>query len=98
MISSANIPLIVQGRVKEEGLWGFTGADGSEEPVPAAGENPRTPVSDEEEKLLEEARHEFHVFVKNRWPEDDWECAWFVNPPVSSCCLGYATKYLNLAF
>ena len=82
-ISSANIPLAVQSRVKEEGLWGFTGTEGGEEPIPPPGINPIPPVSDVEEKFLEDARHEFHVFVKRRWPEDEWECAWFVNPPVS---------------
>jgi hypothetical protein len=82
-ISSANIPLAVQSRVKEEGLWGFTGTEGGEEPIPPPGIDPIPAVSDVEEKFLEDARHEFQVFVKKRWPEDEWECAWFVNPPVS---------------
>lgn len=80
-ISSANIPLAVQAQVKEDGLWGFTGADGGDEPVFPPGISPRAPASDLEIKLLDEARHEFNVFVKNQWPEDTWECAWFVNPP-----------------
>lgn len=81
-ISSANIPLGLQERVKEDGLWGFTGTEGGDEPILPSGIVPRPPTTDIEEKLLDKARHEFDVFVKGQWSEDTWECAWFVNPPV----------------
>lgn len=35
----------------------------------------------EEEKLVERTGAGVHEFVRNRWPEDEWETAWFVNPP-----------------
>ena len=39
--------------------------------------------SDEEEELVRKAGDEIATFVKRRWNEDEWETAWFVNPPVS---------------
>jgi hypothetical protein len=40
-------------------------------------------ASEEEEALIRKAGDEVHEFVKRRWDENDWETAWFVNPPVS---------------
>lgn len=38
--------------------------------------------TEEEEELVRRAGKEVHNFVKKRWSEEDWETAWFVNPPV----------------
>lgn len=40
--------------------------------------------SEEEEALVQRAGREVNEFVKERWNEDQWETAWFVNPPVSA--------------
>jgi hypothetical protein len=37
----------------------------------------------EEAFLIERAGKEVPWYVKNRWPESDWETAWVVNPLVS---------------
>ena len=36
----------------------------------------------EEEALIQEVGRELDIFIVERWPEDDWETTWFVNPPV----------------
>lgn len=80
-ISSANIPIAIQSRVKEDGLWGFTGDVGGEEPIIPTGVTLPPPLSDSEKVFFSEATQEFDTYVKIKWPEDAWECAWFVNPP-----------------
>ena len=42
----------------------------------------------EERVLLEGLAREVDVFVRGVWREDEWETAWFVNPPVSDCRMG----------
>ncbi|KAG8829469.1 hypothetical protein FRC18_009303, partial [Serendipita sp. 400] len=80
-ISSANIPLAIYARVKEDGLWGFTGSEGQEEAIPTVGVEPKAPMSESEKEFFAQACREFEIFVKREWSEDEWECAWFVNPP-----------------
>jgi hypothetical protein len=36
----------------------------------------------EEEELVKHAGSKVDEFVRRRWVEDEWETAWFVNPPV----------------
>ena len=88
----------VKPRIDQDGLWGFTGND-SPPPspslllshLPALAEwgvtKEQMVVSasptKEEAVLIERAGKEVHRYIKNRWPESDWETAWFVNPPVS---------------
>lgn len=38
----------------------------------------------EEASLIERAGQHVHRYVQMRWCEDEWETAWFVNPPVSA--------------
>ncbi|CAG7846092.1 SubName: Full=Related to prenylcysteine oxidase {ECO:0000313/EMBL:CCA66843.1} [Serendipita indica DSM 11827] len=80
-ISPANIPISIQDIVKHEGLWGFTGNSNQEAPIPPEGVEPRQPLSEMQATHLLEACSEFDKYVKINWPEDNWECAWFVNPP-----------------
>jgi len=37
--------------------------------------------TEEEERLVKEAGSEIDTFIRRRWNEEDWETAWFVNPP-----------------
>lgn len=39
--------------------------------------------TEEEEELVRRAGAEVDRFVRRRWNEEEWETAWFVNPPVS---------------
>ncbi len=39
--------------------------------------------TEEEETAVREAGSEVHKFVIATWKEQEWETAWFVNPPVS---------------
>ncbi|KAF9046083.1 hypothetical protein BJ165DRAFT_1414889 [Panaeolus papilionaceus] len=86
----------IKARVNQDGLWGFTGLD-SPPPSPSllptflpalaewgiTKDNMITsaPPSPEEAELLRCAASEVHRYVQNRWKEDEWETAWFVNPP-----------------
>lgn len=93
-----DLPASIAPRVAQDGLWGFTGND-SPPPspctlpacLPALADwgvtmdkliiSPKG--SDEEEELVRRAGDEIATFVKRIWNEDEWETAWFVNPPVS---------------
>lgn len=64
------VPPEVRGKVNVDGLWGFVGSD-------------TTPKYDgPDAPLLKVAGQEMDAFVRNFWPESDWESAWFMNPPV----------------
>lgn len=43
-----------------------------------------SPPTAEEVNLLQKAATPVHEYVKSLWVEDEWETAWFVNPPVRS--------------
>ena len=36
----------------------------------------------EEDEIVREAGREVDQFVRNRWIENEWDTAWFVNPVV----------------
>lgn len=89
----------IEARVGQDGLCGFTGVEGPPEmPEDIAsclgalsewGVTPETlirssPPTAEEVALLQKAATPVHEYVKTVWVEDEWETAWFVNPPVSS--------------
>lgn len=38
--------------------------------------------TEEEEEAVQRAGRHVGEFVKRRWVEEEWETAWFVNPPV----------------
>ncbi|KAF9452939.1 hypothetical protein P691DRAFT_755971 [Macrolepiota fuliginosa MF-IS2] len=90
------VPASIKPRVDQDGLWGFTG-NTSPPPspstlpacLPALAEwgitletmvvSPKGPEEDEE--LVRRAGAEVDKFIRKRWDEDEWETAWFVNPP-----------------
>lgn len=89
----------IDKRIAQDGIWGFTG-NTSPPPSPSTLPQCLPSLSewgvtldkmivsakgtDEEELLVRRAGQEVNHFVKNRWNEDIWETAWFVNPPVST--------------
>ncbi|KAJ7022716.1 hypothetical protein C8F04DRAFT_1137115 [Mycena alexandri] len=93
---SSLIPESIRARVELDGLWGFTGND-SPPPspstlpacLPALAEWGMTQDkmiksekgTPEEDELVRRAGLPVNNFVKNRWIEEEWETAWFVNPP-----------------
>ncbi|KAF8629996.1 hypothetical protein AX15_003167 [Amanita polypyramis BW_CC] len=90
------MPESVCKRVESYGSWGFTG-NSEPPPSPSTLPSCIDALSEwhitldklkippkctpEEEFLFEEAGKEINTFVKKNWPEDEWETAWFVNPP-----------------
>ncbi|KAJ7079744.1 hypothetical protein B0H15DRAFT_940699 [Mycena belliarum] len=86
----------VRARVELDGLWGFTG-NTSPPPspsnlpacLPALAEWGMTldkmvkseKGTAEEDELVRLAGLPVHNFVRSRWVEEEWETAWFVNPP-----------------
>ena len=92
----------IKTRIHQDGLWGFTGSDlppPSPSNLPScisklaeSGDTMDTmiksePQTEEEKILIQKAGREVHRYVKNKWPEKEWETAWFVNPPVSAYSL-----------
>lgn len=65
------VPPEVWDRVAFDGLWDFTGSE-----TKPKYDGPDAP-------LLKLAAREIHQCVRNVWVESEWECAWFMNPPVS---------------
>ncbi|KAJ7643862.1 hypothetical protein FB45DRAFT_735602 [Roridomyces roridus] len=86
----------VRARVEQDGLWGFTG-NTSPPPSPSTLPSCVPALAEwgftidkmiksekgtvEEELLVAAAGRPVDNFVKQRWVEDEWETAWFVNPP-----------------
>ncbi|KAI0081639.1 hypothetical protein K474DRAFT_1656442 [Panus rudis PR-1116 ss-1] len=91
-----DLPASIAPRIAQDGLWGFTGND-SPPPspsllplyLPALSDwgvtmeklvrSPRG--TDEEEELVKQAGSQIDTYVRRHWPEDQWETAWFSNPP-----------------
>lgn len=97
-MTPTDLPPSLAPRIAQDGMWGFTGNDSpppSPSTLPAClpaladwgvtmDNLIRTPKGTvEEEELVRRAGNEIATFVKRRWNEDEWETAWFVNPPVS---------------
>lgn len=55
--------------LNDRGVSGFTGASPSATPSPSPAAAPGS------------VHAELAAFVLARWPEVEWETAWFVNPP-----------------
>ncbi|EEB94056.1 hypothetical protein MPER_07200, partial [Moniliophthora perniciosa FA553] len=86
----------IAARIAQDGIWGFTGLI-SPPPSPSMLPSCLPALSEwgvtedkmiispkgtpEEEALVEKVGVEVNEFVKRRWNEDEWETAWFVNPP-----------------
>ena len=88
----------IKSRIDQDGIWGFTGSDlppPSPSNLPSCisklaewditmdNITKSEPPTEEETILIQKAGSEVHRYVKNRWVENEWETAWFVNPPVS---------------
>ncbi|KAF9033607.1 hypothetical protein BJ165DRAFT_1515253 [Panaeolus papilionaceus] len=100
----------IRSRVDQDGLWGFTGLDHSQPSSPSLLPTYLPSLSElgvteddlsktarpslEEASFLHLAGREVHQFVRNRWPEDNWETAWFVNPPRLQSVPGLAHIHL----
>jgi hypothetical protein len=72
------VPHKIWEKIEVDGLWGFTGSDSK----PSIGPVNTSEDMKELESLVEKARFQTNEFVKANWKEDEWETAWFVNPPV----------------
>ena len=77
----------IESQVERHGLWGFTGID---RPNSAEDDTAQNAAYDDvapgrsstaREHILAATAH-IYQFVLAHWPEDEWEVAWFVNPPV----------------
>jgi len=95
-ITPINLHPSIVPRIAQDGLWGFTGST-SPPPSPSLLPSFLPALADwgvtldkmvvspkgtaEEEALVKLAGYEIESFVKRRWNEEDWETAWFVNPP-----------------
>ncbi|KAN0087415.1 Protein of unknown function (DUF3605) domain containing protein [Tylopilus felleus] len=90
------IPPAIEARVQQDGFWGFTGSADTAKSLPSLESClpalsdwgvtmdmlVRSPGGSEvEEAMVKNAGKEVHEFVKRRWKENQWETAWFVNPP-----------------
>lgn len=89
----------VTARLQQDGIWGFTGSN-EPPPSPSLLPQSLGALSEwgvtldkliisprgsaEEEVAIRMVGNEVAKFIKNRWKEDEWETAWFVNPPVSN--------------
>ncbi|KAG8904455.1 hypothetical protein FRB99_001715 [Tulasnella sp. 403] len=78
IIHPAIVPTKIWARIERDGLWGFTGSDRVAEPKVIPGEE----SGDDVLELVRRAHVEMHKYVLANWPEEEWETAWFVNPPV----------------
>lgn len=82
------VPSKIWDRIEQDGLWGFSGSDHIAVPK-------TLDEKDDEDtaRMVEQAHHECAEFVNKHWPTDEWETAWFINPPVrcrDPVCRGYA--------
>lgn len=99
----------VTKRLTQDGIWGFTGSR-EPPPDPSLlpeylgalsewgismGNLIRSPAGSEDEELvIERAGFEMNHYVKSRWNEDEWETAWFVNPPRLQSVKGLAHAHV----
>jgi len=96
IFNPAIIPPSIAPRVSQDGLWGFTGLSSPppspstlHECLPALSEWGITMDSlvrsekgdEDDEEMVQRAGAEVDEFVRRRWNEEEWETAWFVNPP-----------------
>jgi hypothetical protein len=109
ILHSSIVPEQVVTRLERDGLCGFTGTtspppSSSTLPscLPALSEwgitmekLVRSPKGTQaEDEMVKRAGREIHEFVRNRWVEQEWETAWFVNPPVSGFALLPLSRWL----
>ena len=86
----------ISPHIEADGLWGFTGLTSpppspsslpaslpalAEWGIPLDYTVNRSEGTPEEEELVKRAGAGVHEFVRSKWQEDEWETAWFVNPP-----------------
>ncbi|KAG9004612.1 hypothetical protein FRB94_002221 [Tulasnella sp. JGI-2019a] len=76
IIHPALVPPKIWTRIEQDGLWGFTGSDRLAVPKTIDGKD-----NEETTEMVKRAHHECAQFVLNNWPPEEFEVAWFVNPP-----------------
>ncbi|KZW00902.1 hypothetical protein EXIGLDRAFT_638758 [Exidia glandulosa HHB12029] len=91
IIDPSRVPPHIRPRIDVCGIWGFTGGAHLELlQAPPLGPEAQARVDkwlgtgDEAAEVREAVRvagEEVGAFVRAHWPEDEWETAWFVNPP-----------------
>ena len=108
----ALIPSLIEARIQQDGLCGFTGSNTPAEHLPSlesclpalaewgvTADSIRIPRgSEEDEEMVRNAGKEVSAFVKRRWKEGKWETAWFVNPPVRPLPVHLSVGWLIVAF
>ncbi|PCH39885.1 hypothetical protein WOLCODRAFT_88342 [Wolfiporia cocos MD-104 SS10] len=90
------LPPSIEKRLLQDGLWGFTGTltpppspDTLSDCLPALADWGVTidklvrspPDTEEEQAMIDGVGKEVDTFIRRRWIEEEWETAWFVNPP-----------------
>ena len=103
------MPPSVSERIEADGLWGFTGLTSpppspsslpsslpalAEWGVPADYTVNQARGTPEVEELVRRAGEGVRDFVRSKWLEEEWETAWFVNPPRLQSVRGLAHIHL----
>ncbi|EUC55428.1 phosphopantothenoylcysteine decarboxylase [Rhizoctonia solani AG-3 Rhs1AP] len=65
------VPTEIWERVVQDGLWGFSGSE----------YKPKGSGDKLIDQLVRQAGAEVRTYVENKWPAEEYEVAWFVNPP-----------------
>ncbi|CAE6366995.1 hypothetical protein BN14_06091 [Rhizoctonia solani AG-1 IB] len=66
------VPAQIWDRIVQDGLWGFSGST----------YKPKGSGDKSIDQLIRQAGAEVRTYVENKWPAEEYEVAWFVNPPV----------------
>ncbi|KIJ45115.1 hypothetical protein M422DRAFT_29969 [Sphaerobolus stellatus SS14] len=71
----------VKAQIERDGLWGFSGGTEDMKTREADYVDVAPGTSEEGRMYIRAAAQHTLDFVLTHWPEDEWEVAWFVNPP-----------------
>jgi len=67
------VPQSLWPRLAQDGLWGFTGSDHVRRHLEG--------LNEDEMKMIVRAGSDIASFVSREWDEEEYETAWFANPP-----------------
>ncbi|QRV81890.1 Flavoprotein [Ceratobasidium sp. AG-Ba] len=65
------VPAQIWDQIVQDGLWGFSGS----------AYKPKGSGVESIDELVRQAGSEVRKYVEAKWPAEDYEVAWFVNPP-----------------
>ncbi|CAE7208439.1 unnamed protein product [Rhizoctonia solani] len=65
------VPAQIWDRIVQDGLWGFSGST----------YKPKGSGDKSTDQLVWQAGAEVRTYVENKWPAQEYDVAWFVNPP-----------------